>query len=208
MFSKIKKLYLNMQSIISFIKRKILRDPRERWNYQFATGRWDGLRNPVEQERLGKTADLVRELTPPQYLPSILEIGCGEGFFRHYLSSKDFKTFLGTDLSTVAIDHACQHFGDEKTEFMAADMHLFLPNEQYDFIIFNECVYYTSDVVALVKRYFPYLKPDGYLIISIHHNFKAHQQLWDKILSISSKIEEKTVANSYDTWDIRALKPF
>jgi 2-polyprenyl-3-methyl-5-hydroxy-6-metoxy-1,4-benzoquinol methylase len=204
-----------MKSIISFIKRKILRDPKERWNYQFASGRWEGLRDPIEQERLGKTADLVRELTTPlrkesngQYSPNILEIGCGEGFFRQYLNDSDFKNFIGTDLSDVAIEHANQHFKDEKTLFLSSDMHLFIPMEQYDFIIFNECVYYTPDVVALVKRYFPYLKPNGYIIISIHHNFKAHEQLWNKILSITSKIKEKTVVNSYDTWDIRALKPF
>ena len=49
-----------MNSIISFIKRKIFRDTRERWNHNFKKGRWNGLRDPEEQRRLAVTADLVK----------------------------------------------------------------------------------------------------------------------------------------------------
>ena len=195
-----------MQSIISFIKRKIFRDARERWNYNFKKGRWNGLRDPEEQRRLAVTADLVRQYKGVD-LPKILEIGCGEGYFRQYLNNEDFSEFLGTDLSDVAIAEAKKVFEDDKTHFIASDMHTYQPSKLYDFIIFNECVYYTPDVTALVKRFFPYLKSDGYFIISVHHNFKGHQQIWDKIMVVTSKIDEKTVVNSYDTWDIRVLKP-
>lgn len=192
--------------IISFIRRKILRDPKARWNHNFAKGRWDNLRESKELARIEMTADFVRRYTRKGTKPRILEIGCGEGFFRQYFKDSDFSYFLGTDIADVAITNANEWFGDAKTRFEAQDMDKWLPEDKYDFIVFNECVYHSRNQRQLMERFATRLNEGGYFIVSVHRNFKQYLELWDKVMHNNTKIDEGTISNEQSTWDVRVLQ--
>lgn len=195
-----------LNGIISFVKRKILRDQKERWNHQFAKGRWDDLRDENELERIAATADLVKKHsgTPP---PSILEIGAGEGFFRKFFDEKEFSHFLGTDIADVAIGRANEWFGDAKTQFEVRDMDNWTPDRQFDFIVFNECVYHSRDQRTMMQNFAKCLTPNGVFIVSVHRNYKPYRELWEKVLAGHTKmIAETTVENEKSIWDIRVFR--
>lgn len=194
-------------SIISFVKRKILRDPQARWNHQFAQGRWDDLRDANELQRIETCAQLVKKYRGDAP-PSILEIGAGEGFFRKFFEESDFSYFLGTDIAPVAIERANEWFGgDPKTEFEVRDMDNWTPSRQFDFIVFNECVYHSRDQVTMMKNFEKCLTPNGLFIVSVHRNYKPYRELWAKVLTHHTKmVAETTVENEKSTWDIRVFK--
>jgi 2-polyprenyl-3-methyl-5-hydroxy-6-metoxy-1,4-benzoquinol methylase len=194
-----------LHSIVSFIKRKILRDPKERWNHQFAQGRWDDLRDSNELQRIEATAKLVAK-HKKNAAPSILEIGAGEGFFRKFFEKDDFSFFLGTDIADVAIERANEWFGDEKTAFEVRDMDNWQPAQQFDFIIFNECVYHSRDQVRMMANFAKHLTPNGVFIVSVHRNFKPYRELWQKVIGNANIIDEVTVENEKSIWDIRVFR--
>ena len=192
-------------SIVSFVKRRILRDSKARWNHQFAEGRWDNLRDSNELQRIEATAALVRK-HKKNNAPSILEIGAGEGFFRKFFEENEFSYFLGTDIADVAIERANEWFGDKKTVFEVRDMDNWQPNRQFDFIIFNECVYHSRNQERMMEVFAKCLTPDGVFIVSVHRNFKPYRELWQKVLGNSKVLDETTIENEKSIWDIRVFK--
>ncbi len=196
-----------IKQLVSFVRRKIMRDPRERWNHQFEKGRWDNLRDPVELERIELVANMVKKhTTKPQ--PRILEMGSGEGFFRQFFQPTDFLEFIGSDLSDIAIARANEHFGDEKTRFYAEDMNTFAPKGRFDAIVVNEAIYYASDAGALIKRFIEdHLHHNGFFIITVHQKYKHEAALWASILSATEEFDAAHVSNEWSRWDIKALRP-
>lgn len=92
-----------MNPIISFIKRKILRIEKSRWDYQYAKGNWEGLKSKEELERIYIARDLILKYN---LKGNILEIGCGEGIFFNLIPTDAFSFFEGIDISEVAISKA------------------------------------------------------------------------------------------------------
>jgi SAM-dependent methyltransferase len=195
-----------IEKLVSFIKRKVLRDSRERWNHQFEKGRWDNLRDPVELERIELVANLVKKYTRQQ--PRVLEMGSGEGFFRQLFQPNDFSEFIGSDLADVAIERANKQFGDAKTRFYAVDMNDFAPEGRFDAIVVNEAIYYANDVAALIRRFARHhLNEGGIFIITVHKKYKHEAELWENILSVTQEIDAAHISNEWSRWDIKVLKP-
>ncbi|HET7535253.1 MAG TPA: class I SAM-dependent methyltransferase, partial [Candidatus Didemnitutus sp.] len=153
-------------SLLSWFKRRILRDQNERWNHQYARGKWKQLKDPIEHARLIACANLLRRHAPNG---DVLEIGCGEAILLRQLTADDYRSWLGVDISDVAVA-AAQSFAGERVRFVAGDMRTLALHEHYDAIIFTESIYYVSEPAALLKRYARHLKPGGVFIIS---NFEA-----------------------------------
>ncbi len=192
--------------IVSFFKRKVLRDPQARWDHQFKQGRWDDLRDDNELQRIEATANLVKKHRGDAP-PSILEIGAGEGFFRKYFTDADFSYFLGTDIAPVAIQRANEWFGDDKTQFEVRDMDNWTPARQFDFIVFNECVYHSRDQRTMMQNFAKHLTPKGVFIVSVHRNYKPYRELWEKVLAEHTQmLDQATIENEKSIWDIRVFR--
>lgn len=186
---------------ISFIKRKILRINRERWNHQYAQGTWEGLKSEAEHERFMATVKLIAKWKPNA---DILEIGCGEAILQQKLEGVPYLSLTGVDLSDVAIARA-QAYATERTRYVAADMEIYQPGNQHDVIVFTESLYYSQHPVALLKRYQNYLKPNGFFIISMYNN-KHIPAIWQAVESHFQVLDCIRTTNQRGSWDCKVLQ--
>ncbi len=189
------------RSLLSWFKRRILRDQNERWNYQYARGKWEQLKNPVEHARLTACAGLLRLHTPGGH---VLEIGCGEAILLRHLDPGDYASWLGVDISDVAIARARQ-FASERARFAPGDMRTFALTDSYDAIVFTESIYYVPERAPLLRRYAKHLKAGGVFIISTFEA-KDSAAVWQEIHSVAETIDSAVTKNAHGTWVCEVLR--
>ncbi|WP_019987785.1 class I SAM-dependent methyltransferase [Rudanella lutea] len=192
-----------MNTLISFIKRKVFRINRDRWNYQYGKGLWDGLKALDELARFSVIVGYVKFLKPGQ--PDILEIGCGEGLLQQRLQSQNYGRYVGTDISDLAIQKAADDAGDTKCTYLVADMDTYKPEGQFDLIIFNEVIYYSKHPLKTLQRLATYLKPDGLLIVTINDH-KHSAKLWADIKDGFPLLDETTTLTTKGTCVCKVLR--
>jgi SAM-dependent methyltransferase len=164
-----------LNQLQDLFKRKVLRRDRDRWNYQYKAGRWNGLAALNELSRFSVILGYAQHLKPGG---KILELGAGEGVLQQRFNPDKYSLYVATDVSDAAIAHAKQ-FENEKTFFEVADINTYVPNERFDAVIINEAIYYGVSVRKVLDRYSPFLKTDGIFIISINRGEqKANNQTW------------------------------
>lgn len=190
-----------MANIISFLKRKVFRINRERWNYQYEKGNWDGLKTEIEYSRIMAIVQMIERWKPKG---DLLEIGCGEALLQQKLPNEAYNTLTGIDLSDVAIAQA-QSYTFERTRYVSADMEKYKPENNYDAIIFTESLYYAKNPLQLLKRYQFYLKPNGVFIISMFHN-KRIPQIWERLESYFKILDSIKTTNERGHWDCKLLQ--
>lgn len=189
-----------MKQLISFIRRKILRIPADRWDYQYSRGEWDNLAS--EKARFEAVIQLIRKYYTA---PSILEIGCGKALMQQQLKPADYSRFVGVDLSEVAIQYASR-YNSERVQFVAADMQEYNPSEKFDVVCFNESLYYAKDPAVVFARYLPDLKPGGSVIVTAFSN-KYTANLWPSLDAQWQPEEIHQVQVGELVWDIHLYKP-
>jgi len=185
-----------MNRFLSFVRRKILRIPADRWDYQYEQGEWDGL--PAEAGRLEALIGLIGA---NYKAPAILEIGCGKAIMLRQMPEGSFSTFTGIDVSHVAITGA-RIYETERVRFVHADMHDFMPGNKYDVIAFTESLYYSKEPAAVFARYIPYLKDGGSMIVSAFQN-KYTAKLWPALEKKWQPSFTQNVTDGKHIWDIR-----
>ena len=136
---------------------------RDLLNAEYAKGDWDYLRHLTELSRFSVVAGYCHYFHPGA---KILEIGCGEGILQERLYSASYERFVGVDISDEAIRRASQK-EDEKTIFVREDATVYIPNDTFDIIVFNESLEYFRDPLSTVQRYQHFLEPTGIFIISM-----------------------------------------
>lgn len=185
-----------LTTIISFFRRKVLRNNQDRWNYKYAKGDWEGLKNPELNNRLLPAIEFLKTLKPKA---EVLEIGCGEGVFQQMLGNENYQYFEGTDISDWAIQQA-QQFADDKTFFWTGDMEVYQPcKEKYDAVVITDSVYYSKKPLQLLQRYENYLKLDGIFIITMN-NYKHSERVWLEIEMAYQPNSQRTESNKFGTW--------
>jgi SAM-dependent methyltransferase len=137
--------------------------PREAWDEQYRGGRWDCLGEAGELARYGVIAALLRRHCPRGRL---LDVGCGEGLLLAHFQPGEGGSYLGIDLSVVAIERAAERHGGPP-RFAVADAGSFRPEGPLDAVVLNECLYYLREPVAQAERYLGMLAPGGILIVSM-----------------------------------------
>jgi 2-polyprenyl-6-hydroxyphenyl methylase/3-demethylubiquinone-9 3-methyltransferase len=187
--------------LFSFVKRKILRSQRDRWNYQYERGQWEGLKGPDERERFEAIVAMIRRYAPGG---NLLEMGCGEAVLEGYLRDEDFKSLVGVDIADVAIERARQVAGPKSTYF-AADMNDFVPTGPFDAIVFTESINYLHNREQLLRKYIQYLVPGGKFIISVFE-FKQSPQIWREIETPLRVVDEVRTTNQRGTWVCKVLE--
>ena len=112
---------------------------------EYLSGDWDCLRDVEEVPRHGVMAGYCNHLRPGG---AILEVGCGEGVLQEQLDAARYSSYLGIDLSAEAI-HRTEARQSERTRFVVADAATFIPDRRYDLVLFNECLEYFAEPLAL-----------------------------------------------------------
>ncbi|MFD1141328.1 class I SAM-dependent methyltransferase [Larkinella insperata] len=192
-----------MGQLTSFIKRKIFRINRERWNYQYDKGLWEGLKGLNELARFSVIVGYIKYLKPGQ--PEMLEIGCGEGLLQQRLQIQNYGRFVGIDISDSAIQTA-QAQGDEKCTYEVDDMDKYQPEGTFDLIIFNESIYYSRHPLETLQRYATHLKANGLLVVTINDH-KHSDELWQTIRDGFDLLDEATTVTSKSTCVCKILLP-
>ncbi len=198
--------FLSLMSLATdlkvFIRRITGREQRkiERWNREYAEGKWAWLRRLDELAHHSVLAGYFMEIKPQG---TVLDVGCGEGLLQERITPFHYSKYMGTDLDK-AIEIASKK-NDEKTHFVVGDMNTFNPGESFDAIIFNESIYYLHDTVGGLQRYEEFLKPDGIFIISMFQsekNIATKQRIQEKYTTL----DEVTITNTKGTtWMCFAL---
>jgi len=190
-----------LTSTIDFINRKILRRDKDRWNYQYNLGRWEGLGDLHELARFSVIVGYAQHLKPNG---KILEIGAGEGYLQQRFNKTQYNLYYSTDVSDIAIANA-KKYEDEKTKFIVADMNTYVPDQKFDIIIINEAIYYGISVDKVLNRFNPYLEEGGTFIVSINGDERNAE--WHKMMENSSfaKIDGTTVKTTRNTFYITVL---
>lgn len=190
-----------MNKLISFIRRKILRIERDRWNHKYASNNWDNLH--LENERFNAVINMCYSVNTN---PSILEIGCGEAVMFQKMKDKAITYFTGVDISDVAIERA-KPLEQDNIRFEVGDMETYEPKKSYDLIIFNESLYYSKRPELILKKIVKHLAPNGYIIITaIENKYTAH--LWPAVHSLHwSQASEAIIEVKSDKWFVKMYQP-
>ena len=147
-----------------FLKKSTLLK-KLKWDYDYLRGTWKFLDSDQEDGRYRNIIAMMNEGCP--VVPSILEMGCGEGVFPGKLKDFAFDSYTGIDFSDVAIRKAVsKRFGN--AAFAVGNMNTWTTEEKFDVIIFNESIYYSDDPVAQLNRYSKWLTSRGRIIVSIY----------------------------------------
>ena len=135
------------------------------WNDQFRSGYWDTLRN-----RRGTVASLVEQLAGGG---DIVELGCGEGVLIESVDPDAYRTYVGVDLSRVAIDAAtrrARQAGLEKCRFEVGRFEQCPHLADASLVIMEESLYYLKPrrQRRLLRRCLGRLNAGGRIVVAVH----------------------------------------
>ena len=137
------------------------------WDREFSGGKWDFIDNTV--------GDCVY---PPleRYANngSILDLGCGPGNTANELAATAYRTYVGVDISEVALGKARRRTEEsgraDKNSFAQGDFLSYVPPQQFDVILFRESLYHVplGKVKVILDRFSKYLRDDGVFIVRLY----------------------------------------
>jgi len=175
---------------------------KEVWEEQYRRGGWEFMRDLDELARYCVIAGYLHRLRPGG---SVLDVGSGEGLLRDHLLPYGYARYHGIDLSEAAIAQAAPRAGESAT-FAAADAETYVPQDRFDAVVFNECVYYFNDPVGSVRRYEPYLTDGGCFVVSTFRSRRA-DVIARRLGETYSLLEETAISNRKGTWVVRIFRP-
>jgi 2-polyprenyl-3-methyl-5-hydroxy-6-metoxy-1,4-benzoquinol methylase len=194
-----------MPNILSALKLKwntILVGARKRmWDRQYASGFGYQLRLQEEQEH---NQTLVEFMVSANKNKTILDVGCGEGLLLDYLDRWGYQKYVGIDFSDVALRNASKR-ANAKTSFVSGLAESFVPDGQFDSIIFNECLYCFADPLQVIHRYEQYLTPHGVMLVSLFTKTERVKLLAAELPKHFRIARNATITNEAGTWECAML---
>ena len=181
--------------VLKLIKRAILGRRRYAWDKEYSQGDWEYLKDHLEEGRFEAVRFFVDKYS---HHGKILEVGCGVGLLQAKINKDSYLKYIGIDISKVSIKKA-SHLKDKSVSFQYGDMENYVPSEKFDIIIFNESLYYAKDPVQLMARYFKFLNPASFLIISIYETAE-NRRVMSAIGMAFQLMDEKITTNERGTW--------
>lgn len=186
-------MFKNLFLKLKWFKKKL------KWDYKYKKGAWNYMGD--EKERYNTIVNFIKQTGINK--PSILDLGCGYGALNQYLEQNDFGSALGIDISSCAIKMA-KDKNYSQSDFLAINIHDFIPKQKFDIIIFNEVLYYLDNQLEIVSRFSEYLNDEGYFIFSF---YGIREDLIQELNTRYTLIEKEIISQS-DTvfWGICLYK--
>jgi 2-polyprenyl-3-methyl-5-hydroxy-6-metoxy-1,4-benzoquinol methylase len=136
---------------------------KDDWDAQYKKGNWNFLLK--RHENIVQVTQILKDLAVPKEKISVLDVGCGNGALARELDSNQFF-YTGLDISSEALEQA--KITAPHGRYIQSSMDSTPPlAETFDVLIFCEVLLY-GDYERTLKIYKPYLKPDGFIIISLY----------------------------------------
>jgi len=108
-------------------------------------------------------------------IKSILEIGCGNGWFIHQCSS-EVELAIGVDINLTELQQADQVFDKENLAFYYWDIFENSPfDKAFDCIVFNASIQYFPDLKSLFNRLKEIINPGGEIHILDSPFYKTNE---------------------------------
>ncbi|GAA0366817.1 hypothetical protein GCM10009092_33950 [Bowmanella denitrificans] len=96
----------------------------------------------------------------------ILDLACGIGYGTLMLSKMCGANVTGVDIDKGAVDYANEHYCDSHIQYICADALNVELNDKFDVIVSFETIEHVHFDLALLKRFYTFMKPGGRLICS------------------------------------------
>lgn len=188
--------------IKTFSQTQIYNYSNSVFDKEYLTGKWDFFgKDAINRANYAVIIGAFYPLYGVENDGSILDVGCGVGILSDFLQDKDRNRYTGIDISSVAIKIAKEKrkkmtFYNIKAEHFNKEKKIL-----YDFIIFNESIYYMNHM-AILRQYTEYLAPNGTIILSIWFNEKIAfgKKIFRDASNFLVKIDDVTVSGSSDNW--------
>src|SRR5699024_6354350 len=112
----------------------------------------------------------IKSLIPCLKGKSVLDLGCGDGYFSKDCIENGAKNVIGVDISNNMIERAKKLNQDDNVEFMCLPMEdLELTNQKFDLIVSSLAMHYIEDYPAMIQKINGLLKNSGEFIFSTEH---------------------------------------
>lgn len=113
---------------------------------------------------------VLRALLPALHDLSVLDLGCGYGWFCRWASEQGAAEVLGIDVSENMLARARSATTQARITYRRTDMEeLELPDAAFDLVYSSLALHYVEDFSGLIARVRRALKPEGNLVFSIEH---------------------------------------
>lgn len=114
--------------------------------------------------------EAVRVLLPPMAGLSIVDLGCGFGWFSRWAAEAGASHVLGLDISRNMLERARAETESSVVRYEAADLdRLDLPEQAFDLAYSSLAFHYVADFGRLARTVHRSLKPGGALVFTIEH---------------------------------------
>jgi 2-polyprenyl-3-methyl-5-hydroxy-6-metoxy-1,4-benzoquinol methylase len=170
---------------------------RQLWDREYASGFGEQLNLPEEREH---NLTLVEFMVNANKNNKILDVGCGEGLLLDSLEHWGYQRYVGIDFSNVALLNASKR-ATPQTSFVNGLAESFIPDHQFDSIVFNESLYYLQNPLQVIRRYDSYLTPDGAMLVSLFTKTERIQLLDAAIRKCFNIARSACVTNKKGTWN-------
>lgn len=137
------------------------------WDRDFSRGKWDFIDNTA--------GDCVySHLEKHAQGGDILDLGCGPGNTANELASGAYRSYIGVDISEVALEKARKRTQEnsraDKNGFVRSDFLGYEPTQEFDVILFRESLYHVpyGQVMAILEKYSKHLKKNGVFIVRLY----------------------------------------
>jgi 2-polyprenyl-3-methyl-5-hydroxy-6-metoxy-1,4-benzoquinol methylase len=137
---------------------------------QYWDDKWDGYRNQYPHDRARRRGDQILAYLRSLRLerPTILDLGCGTGWFANELAQLGPTT--GIDLSEEAIAKARSQF--PQVAFEAGNLYdMLLPERHFDVVVSQEVIAHVPDQRGYLEIAARVLRPGGYLVVTTPNRF-------------------------------------
>jgi SAM-dependent methyltransferase len=151
------------------------------WDKDFSGNKWDFIDNTVGDcvypflEKYAQKGD-------------ILDLGCGPGNTANELESGAYKTYIGVDISEVALAKGVKRTQEngraDKNSFVCSDFLGYKPTKDFDIILFRESLYHVpyGQVLEILEKYSKHLKPNGLFIVRLYAGGKKPGEIKTRVI--------------------------
>ncbi|WP_019419704.1 class I SAM-dependent methyltransferase [Paenibacillus sp. OSY-SE] len=166
---------------------------QQQWDEEYKSNVWDYLSDITEYARYSVVYGYIRKFIAEE---GILDMGCGTGILYDILLDSEKEGYTGVDLSQEAIKMASTK--TSKNIFHCGDINHYVPEKQYDVIVFNESLHYVPNTPSKLLDYSKFLTSNGVIVSSLY----SHKNTEDPAFAmIEHKIVEMEQCGLFEVLD-------